>query len=173
MMRRLAILPAILLASCLTKLPDSYGYQVTDSGVEYVSLHLNTIASYARQDLAGVDRATFRVLPDRPDYAVDSRQVYYRGAVVEGATPATWRLIGDSNYGTDGARIYYFGNLVDGAEAATFKVHPFNGRASDARHFWEGRAMVGTPEDCGPPETVDARHTGNMLYFCYQLYGLS
>lgn len=174
-MRILAtLIAATLLSGCLTKIPDKTGYEIARSGVTWTELDLGGYIPIVRRGaIAGADPATFRVLSETPNYAIDARRVYHRSVPLEGANPATFRLIGESHYATDGALVFYGGVRIQGADAATFEVHTVGHRASDARQFYEGSVVAGKPEDCGPPERVDATHSGRMLYFCYRLYGLS
>lgn len=169
-----ALIAATLLPGCLTKIPDKTGYEVTPAGVTWTALDLgSSFTTVQRGTIAGADPATFRVMPESANYALDARRVYFRGVPLEGANPATWRMIEDSNYATDGALVFYMGTRVPGADAATFQVHPAQRRANDARQFYEDGSVAGKPEDCGPRDRVDANHMGRLLYFCYRFYDLS
>lgn len=93
--------------------------------------------------------------------ARDRESVYFYGARLKGARPATFRELGH-DYATDGTDVWYLDEkrIIDGADAATFTVHgpgdpPLrlrgNGPCATDRHRPYLRA-----EPCDPAASVEA-----------------
>lgn len=69
--------------------------------------------------LAGADPATFRLL-DRPGFAADAHRVYLRDKPIS-TDPGHFELL-DGPYAGDAQRVYWMGRAIDGAHPASFRV---------------------------------------------------
>jgi len=120
---RKAVLAVVLIAS-LAGCVSSYGYEVSGSRVTWNEPNARFLPTpgVTGYELEGADASTFVVVSEDGFFGKDSRRVYYRSFVLEGANAATWRILGNSNYSTDGASVFYMYLRVAGADVATFRV---------------------------------------------------
>lgn len=88
------------------------------------------------------DARTFEPLPSA--YARDARHVYFRGARVEGATPA--RLLVHGRYAVDGQHVLYDGVALPEADARTFAVDRDGVHARDKTNRYAYGRVVRTPK---------------------------
>lgn len=84
-----------------------------------------TSVSRLFQILSGADVHTFKTidLEHVHEYALDSQHVFYDGSRIEGADPATFKVL-DEEYGfvaRDATHIFYIGKAIEGVDAATFR----------------------------------------------------
>ncbi|MFB1294697.1 DKNYY domain-containing protein [Mycobacterium sp. pW049] len=75
-------------------------------------------------------------------YAKDSGNVFVNGTVIEGASPATFRLT-EGAYAVDDAAAFYFDAQIPGADVGAFR--PLEGpyAADNARVYWMGKTIPG------------------------------
>jgi hypothetical protein len=125
----------------------------------------------AETRLADADPATFKALSQPPHalgpcehegdefYGADRNHVFYKGKVIPGADPASFRPLGEYEYGADQSSVFYQGKKLAGADPASFRIllwpretppakpgsvylrrppgENFSIYAADARHVWE------------------------------------
>lgn len=83
--------------------------------------------------MPGVDGETFETLDRDRDYARDKSRVYYKGRVLRGADPKTFRLL-TAEYGVDSNRVYWEDRLMDGVQPDRLQI--FSWCASDGASWW-------------------------------------
>lgn len=89
-------------------------------------------------------------------YGADRSHVFYEGAAIAGADPASFRPLAEYEYGEDAKSVFYRGEILPNADPASFRIliwpddpslkrppgEKFSIYAVDARHVWEqGRLM--------------------------------
>ncbi|RBP47673.1 DKNYY family protein [Roseimicrobium gellanilyticum] len=136
---------------------------------------------YPQVEVQTTDVANFRLLSDADYYSyfADSQYVYVNGNTVEGAMPASFKVIKggfgkdekqpfyfdkpmpdgtlldsfevlDSPYARDAKRVYFMGKIVEGADPVTFEVTDAKfQRGKDAKNRYEQEKSV--PASAGNP----------------------
>lgn len=69
----------------------------------------------------------------RPGYYKTPSEVYYRGEIINNATPSTFKKLGNS-WAKDHQHVYFQGKIVTGADNKTFQVE--NKMAKDKSGQW-------------------------------------
>lgn len=91
----------------------------------------------------------------RGAYAQDARGVYYFTGPIPGADPATFGVL-DGPYAGDTARVYWMGKPIDGADPATFRVlnAAFECSADAARAYYRDGVISGADPATFPDRAV-------------------
>jgi hypothetical protein len=69
----------------------------------------------------------------RPGYYKTPSEVYYRGELIQNATPSTFRKLGNS-WAKDNQYVYFQGKIINNADHKTFQV--INKIAKDKSGEW-------------------------------------
>lgn len=76
-------------------------------------------------------------------FASDKNKVYFEGATIRNAEPATFALL-TGNYSKDGDNVFYATTTLDGADPRTFNVHASTRYGMDANSvFFFGKKILG------------------------------
>ena len=141
-MLRLSMIAVIALGAAVQSCGPRAGYQRVDGRWAWVA----AAASFSqRVQPLDADDATFAVLVGGR-YAHDARTVFYDGARIVGADPATLEAF-DGHYARDRHRAYIASHVVRGADASTFQplALPYS---RDARGVYYGSI----PMDVSDPD---------------------
>ena len=84
--------------------------------------------SKKQHELPNADVGTFKVYAQTDGFAQDSRQVYYKGFVLPGADPSSFRLLPSKErdcrykFSRDSTHVYRYQLLINDADAETFTI---------------------------------------------------
>jgi hypothetical protein len=122
----------------------------------------------AKTRVTGADAASFNAIPlprhalgpcehaTDEFYGADRSHVFYQGAAISNADPASFRPLAEYEYGADAKSVFYQGKPLADADPASFRIliwpdeaslrrppgEKFSIYATDDRHVWEqGRPM--------------------------------
>jgi hypothetical protein len=139
-----------ILAACGGK--PGTGYEIKGNQVYYSTDGQN--GEFGRSDavvelIPEAEADSFEIL-GQFDYAKDAKHVFLMGTPLEGADPATFKVISlDPPYARDSQRVYYNGSLITGAQTDSFQILGSSGNyARDSQQvYYQGQPLTGAQSE--------------------------
>lgn len=109
----------IIIISIITLLSISCAtYDVRDDGVYYIDW--NEGRGKGELFMKDADPKTFKPLKNN-NYGKDKNLVFYKGNIILGADPTSFKLVKDG-YAIDRDRAYYYGDSISNSNSSEFKI---------------------------------------------------
>lgn len=120
-MRAILIGLLVLLSACSR---ERHGYEISANGVAaYVVENPQTCLLCRRvlREVTGADPRTFVQLSADPAFGRDALHAFYEDQIIGGASPASFRQLGDTRYSADESAVFFKAQRVAEADIASFR----------------------------------------------------